>query len=326
MLWFLLAIPPLSLFYIEWQKQRLQFASTYSQLGFTGQAMALRPGMRRHVPPALFLFSLTVLIFALARPQTIVNLPRVEGTVILAFDVSGSMAADDLKPTRMEAAKAAALSFVQRQPSSVQIGVVAFSTSAFAVQALTNDQEAILAAINRLTPELGTSLGEGILAGLNAIAVDYGQAPSGDSGASPLPTPTPLPSGVYTSAVILLLSDGENTAPPDPLIAAQVAAERGVRIYTIGIGSTAGTILHVNDFTVHTRLDEGTLQQLSQITGGNYYRAENEQDLRMIYENLTPRLVAKPEKIEVTSVLAGASIFILLIGGIFSLVWFGRLP
>ena len=133
--------------------------------------------MRRHIPPALFLAGLTILIVALARPQTVVSLPRVEGTVILAFDVSGSMAADDMKPTRMEAAKAAARDFVQRQPPSVQIGVVAFSDNGFSVQVPTNDQDAILAAINRLTPQRGTSLANGIRASLNAIAVgSRGQA------------------------------------------------------------------------------------------------------------------------------------------------------
>ena len=145
-------------------------AASYGSLGLVQEAAGRQLGARRHIPPALFLAGLTILMVALARPQTVVSLPRVEGTVILAFDVSGSMAAEDLKPTRMEAAKAAARDFVQRQPRSVQIGVVAFSDSGFAVQAPTNDQEAILAAINRLTPQRGTSLGQGILASLNTIA------------------------------------------------------------------------------------------------------------------------------------------------------------
>src|SRR3990172_7727655 len=158
-----------------------------------------------------------------ARPQTVVSLPRIEGTVILAFDVSGSMAADDMKPTRMEAAKAAARGFVQRQPASVQIGVVAFSDNGFAVQAPTNDQEAILASINRLTPQRGTSLANGILASLNTIAAGAGAPLQLSSNRSPTPTPTPVPKGAYTSAVIVLLTDGENTVSPDPLAAAPAA-------------------------------------------------------------------------------------------------------
>jgi Ca-activated chloride channel family protein len=135
-----------------------------------------------------------------------------------------------------------------------------------------------------------------------------------------------VPEGTYTSASIVLLTDGENTAPPDPFEAAQAAADRGVRIYTIGIGSAAGTILHVNGFTVHTQLDEATLQQISQITGGAYYNAEDEEDLRKIYADLAPQLVVKSEKMEITSILAGVSILILLVGSAFSLLWFSRLP
>jgi Ca-activated chloride channel family protein len=274
------------------------------------------------------LAGLTILIIALARPQTVVSLPRVEGTVILAFDVSGSMAAEDMDPNRMEAAKAAARAFVQRQPSTVQIGVVAFSDSGFAVQAPTNDIEVILASINRMAPQRGTSLAHGIIASLNTIAKDMGQdSPSGSElSPQPTPTPTPVPQGTYTSAIIVLLTDGENTAPPDPFEAAQTSADRGVRIYTVGIGSAAGATLNVEGFAVHSRLDEATLQQISQISGGDYYNAENEEELRAIYENISPQLVIKPEKMEVTSILAGASILILLIGGTFSLLWFSRLP
>jgi Ca-activated chloride channel family protein len=267
-----------------------------------------------------------MLLLALARPQTVINLPRIEGTVILGFDVSGSMAADDLQPTRMEAAKTAAREFVQHQPASVLIGIVAFSDGGFTVQKPTNDQDAIMATINRLTPQRGTSLGQGILTALNTIAAESAPAPPPDGALTPAPTPTPVPKGTYTPAVIVLLTDGENNQDPDPLAAAQAAAERGVRIYTVGIGSAAGTTLHVDGFTVHTQLDEPLLRQISQLTDGMYYNAENEEDLRAIYQNLDLRLVVKPEKMEVTSIFAGASILILLIGGTFSLVWFSRVP
>ncbi len=336
MLILLLLIPPVIALYLRMQRRRRRLAARYGSLGFAPGAMERQLGLRRHIPPALFLVGLTLLTLALARPQAVVSLPRVEGTVILAFDVSGSMAADDMKPTRMEAAKAAVRDFVQRQPPSVQIGVVAFSDSGFAVQAPTNDQATILASINRLTPTRGTSLAQGILASLNTIAASAEQRISGDTSgepphlsdltALPTPTPTPVPAGTHVPAVIILLSDGENTVSPDPLAAAQAAADRGVRIYTVGVGSAAGAILHVEGFTIHTQLDEAMLQQISQFTGGAYYNAENEQDLRTIYEYLDPQLVIKPEKMEVTSIFAGVSILVLLIGGAFSLLWFSRLP
>ena len=320
-------VPLFVLAYIRMQQRRQRIAERYGSLGLM-PAAGRRLGVRRHIPPALFLVALTILIVALARPQAVVSLPRLEGTVILTFDVSGSMAADDLKPTRMEAAKAAARAFVQRQPSTVQIGVVSFSDAGFATHAPTNDQNAILAAINRLTPQRGTSLARGIEASLTVIAAGSGQAPpgSGNSTLPPGPTPAVVPPGTYTSATIVLLTDGENNAPPDPLAAAQAAADRDVRIYTVGVGSTAGATLHIDGFTVRSRLDEATLQRISQITGGAYYNAANEQHLHTIYDNLDTQLVIEPQKTEVTSLFAGASILVLMIGGTLSLLWFGRLP
>lgn len=328
MLVLLLLIPLFVGQYVRIQQRRQRLATSYGGLGFLREAAGRGPGLRRHIPPALFLLSLTILLVALARPQATVSLPRVEGTVILAFDVSGSMAADDWAPTRMEAAKAAVQDFVELQPPSVLIGVVAFSDNGFAVQTPTNDREAVIAAINRLTPQRGTSLGNGILASLNAIAANTEPAPRLLSNLTPAPTatPTPVPQGTYSPAVIVLLSDGENNESPDPLAAAQAAADRGVRIYTVGVGSAAGTTLHVDGFTVHTRLDEATLQQISLLTDGAYYNAESRQDLQAIYENLDPQLVVKPEDIEITSIFAGAGILVLLIGGAFSLQWFNRLP
>ena len=322
----LLLIPLFGGLYLTMQGRRRRLAARYGGFGLAQAGAGRGPGLRRHLPPALFLLSLTILIVALARPQAVVSLPRVEGTLLLAFDVSGSMAADDLKPTRMEAAKAAARGFVEAQPDSIQIGIVAFSDSGFAVQAPTNDRESILASINRLTPQRGTSLANGILASLAVIAGETEPAPRLLSNLTPAPTPspTPVPQGTYSPAVIVLLTDGENNVPPNPFVAAQLAAERGVRIYTVGIGSAAGTTLAVEGFSVHTQLDEATLEQISQLTGGAYYNAETEKDLRAIYENLDPQLVIKAEKIEVTSIFAGVSLLVLLFGGLLSLVWFGR--
>ena len=195
------------------------------------------------IPAALILVGLVVMVVALARPQGVVDLPRQQGTVILAFDVSGSMGADDLKPTRMEAAKAAARAFVERQPSSVVIGVVAFSDAGLTVQAPTSDQATVLASIDRLTPTRGTSLANGITASLAAIRLAEDPPPTNyysnrSPSPEPSPAPSPVPAGSHRSAAIVLLSDGENTADPDPVGAARAAADQGVRIYTVGIGSS----------------------------------------------------------------------------------------
>lgn len=332
----LLSLPVFVLLYVQLQRRRKRIAARYGSLGLLQQTGGREIGLRRHVPSALFLVGLAILVFGLARPQAVVSVPRLEGTVILAFDVSGSMAADDIKPTRMEAAKAAARDFVQNQPSSVQIGVVAFSDSGFSVQPPTNDQDLILAAIDRLAPQRGTSLANGILVSLNTIAMRLNGGPPPqvegepshltDLTPAPTLTLTPVPRGAYVPAVMVLLTDGENNESPDPLAAAQTAADHGVRIYTVGLGSPTGTTLHINGFTVHTQLDETMLEQIAQITGGTYYNAESEQDLRKVYDELDTQLVVKPEKMEITSIFAGASILVLLIAGVFSLLWFGRLP
>jgi Ca-activated chloride channel homolog len=288
-----------------------------------------RKRIRASLPGVLFVAGLAILLVALARPQASVLLPREEGTVILAFDVSESMAADDLKPTRMAAAKAATTAFVQAQPPGVVIGVVAFSDAGLSVQAPTADQGAVLSAINRLQPERGTSLGQGILASLSAIEAAENPPPIDYySSRSPAPTasPAPVPAGSDSSAVIILLTDGENTQPPDPATAAQTAANRGVRIDTVGIGSAAGTTLTVGGFKVHTQLDEATLKQVAQVTGGTYISAANAQDLTKVYTNLASRLVVKPQIIEVTALFAGGGTLLLMLGAVASLAWLGRLP
>lgn len=328
MLFTLLLIPLLVFLYLRLQQRRKRLVAAYSGVGLSTTSTLTRLGFRRHIPALFFLVGLVVLLVGLARPQTVVSLPRVEGTVILAFDVSGSMAADDMAPTRIEAAKAAARDFIDKQPPSVLIGVVAFSDSGFTVQTPTNDADQILGAINRLGPQRGTSLAQGINASLRVLAGADQQQPLQYSNLdpTPLPTPTPVPAGTYTPSVIVLLTDGENNENPDPLAAAQAAVDRGVRIYTIGIGSPQGTTLHINGFTVHTQLDEAMLQQIAGMTNGTYYNAQTSQDLLKIYDNLDPELVIKPEQMEVTSIFAGASTLLLILGGLASLLWLGRWP
>lgn len=328
LLWSLLAIPLFILLYLRMQQRRAQYAVRYGSLGLVQQSNGRGVGVRRHVPALFFLAGLTILFLALGRPQMVIGLPKVEGIVILAFDVSGSMMANDFEPTRMEAAKVVAKDFVARQPTTVRVGIVAFSDSGFSVQLPTNDQAAILASIDRLQPQRGTSLANGIIVSLNTIANVTGQQPIigfEESGSSAIP-PAPAPVSADNSAVIVLLTDGENNMDPDPLIAAQFAADRGVPIHTIAVGSVEGTTLEVNGFTVHTKVDEATLQQISEITDGLYFNAETEEDLQTIYENIEPQFRINNEETEVTAVFAGLSILILLIGGMLSLFWFSHVP
>lgn len=326
MLLSLLLVPVFVLIYLGVQRRRQRIVEAMGSLGLVQDSSGRRIGRRRHIPPMLFLAGLTILLVALARPHAVVALPGLESTVILSFDVSGSMSATDIEPTRMEAAKAAARDFVQRQPSNVQIGVVAFSDGGISVQAPTNDQETILTAIDRLAPQRGTSVGSGILASLNAIALHRGEIPVTGDSLTPAPTPTPVPPGTFIPAAIVLLSDGENTTNPDPFEAALTAAQQGVRVYTIGVGSAAGTTLTVNEFTVFTQLNEPALQQIAAMTDGVYFNAQSAEDLHQIYDNLDARVIIKPQKTEITSIFTGISIALMLLGGAFSLVWFSRLP
>ena len=293
-----------------------------------------RMGIRHRIPAVMAMAGLTLMALAMSRPQAVVPLPRTEGTVILAFDISASMSATDLTPTRMDAAKAAAKDFVSRQPASVTIGIVAFSDSGVSVQAPVTDRDTILAAIDRLSPEKGTSVAQGIQASLNAIAVaeagyagnDFYSNATAAPAASPTATPTPVPSGTHAPAVIVLLSDGENNENPDPTAAAQAAANLGVRIYTVGIGSAAGTTITVGGVKEFTQLDEATLQKISTTTGGTYFNATDTAQLQSIYDNLDVTFVVQPQLTEITSILAGLSILLLIAGTLTSLLWLGRLP
>jgi Ca-activated chloride channel homolog len=227
----------------------------------------------------------------------------------------------------MEAAKAAASQFVTNQPSGVSIGVVTFSDGGISVQPPTNDHEKTLETISRLVPHRGTSVANGILVALNTIAIDAGDPPilkTSSTGAPQQPDATPQ--GWYPSAVIVLLSDGENNQQPDPMKAADLAADLGVRVYTVGIGSTAGSTITVEGYTVHSQLDEELLRAIADDSGGKYYNASNEDELFQIYSDLKPKLSIKKEQMEVTSLLAGIGMLTLLIGGALSLLWFGRVP
>ncbi len=358
MLWLLLLIPVLIIAYILAQRRRQKFAVRYASLSLVKEALGKGPGFRRHIPVIFFLLGLTAMIFALARPVMVVKLPSAEGTVILVMDTSGSMAADDVKPTRMDAAKEAAREFVQKEPNTVRIGVVSFSDNAFVVQAPTTDQEAVLSAINRLYPQRGTAIGRGLVSSYNSLydaapgsspnsqagsnptsgggqfgGGGFGGSPFGGNqfGASPsdsldtIPTPAPGDQPDNTS-IIILLTDGENNQGPDPADIADQIAQRGVRIYTVGIGSSEGSVLNIQGRSIRTRLDEDLLKQVAETAGGQYFNAQNETDLQNIYKNLGTKLVLKTEKTEVTAGLTGLAAALSIIGSILSLLWFNRLP
>ena len=323
----LAAIPLFVALYVAAQRRRQRMVAAIGSFGLLQAARGRPLGVRRHIPPALTLLALTLLLVGLARPQASLSLPRLEGTVVLAFDVSRSMAADDVAPTRLDAAMAAARAFVERQPASVRIGVVAFSDGGLAVQAPGNDPAAILEAIDRLQPEQGTSLGAGLRTALHTLAVNAGLAiatPSADPATQGVPAAAPPPR--IDGALIVVFSDGENTGPPDPAEVAQEAAMMGVPIHTVGVGSLEGTTLEVDGFTLSTRLDAGALEQIAEISGGASYLAETQADLSAIYDQVERQLIITPETTEITALFSGAGLLALLAGGLCSLLWFGRVP
>lgn len=331
MLWGLLLAPTLAALYILAQRRRQRYAVRYASLSLVREALGRGPGWRRHLPPALFLVGLIAMLFALARPTSVVTLPSQEGTVILTIDVSGSMRADDLKPDRLAAAKSAARAFIEKQPPGVKLGVVSFSDNAFLVQAPTTDKEAVVAAINRLTPQRGTAIGSALLISLEALFEDAGiegTAPLSPNQPTPTPapTPTPLPKGVYEPALIVLLTDGESNRGPRPLEVVEKLADRGVRVYTVGVGSVEGTVLRTAGRAMRVRLDEDTLKAIAQATDGAYFNAATESDLRAIYENLSTQLVFRKQTTEITALFTGAAAVLSLIAGALSLLWFNRLP
>lgn len=323
---FLILVPLLVLFYFQIQHRRRNFAEEFGNLGTTQGGRI--SGVRRHIPALVFLTGITILLVSLARPEATVSLPKVQGTVILTFDVSGSMAANDANPTRMEEAKALARDFVNKQPSGIAMGVVAFSDGGLTVQAPNENREVTLATIERLVPRRGTSVGNGILVALNTIAVDAGDPPiintdNLSNNNNDLPT---APQGWYPSAVVVLFSDGENNENPDPATVSDLAVDLGVRVYTVGVGTTQGTTIKVDGMNIHSQLDEETLQYIASTTGGQYYYAGDQEQLQKIYSDIKPKLSIKPEPMELTSILAGVGILVFLLGGILSLLWFGHVP
>ncbi len=315
----LLAIPVLVFAYERLDQRRSRHAASLGALGPVREGTAAPGGRRRHIPPIIFLVGVALLGLASARPQLTLPLPRLEGTAVLTFDVSASMAADDVEPSRMDAAKEVAKTLVERRPASARIGVVAFGESGLVVQPPTDDDEALQATIDRLVPQSGTSLGRGILTALSIVSPD---SDIGDGG----PVDGTASGGGFAPAVIVLLTDGENTDPPDPLEAAQAAIDRGVRVHVVGLGTTEGAVVEIDGFNLFTQLNETVLQEMALLTEGGYFPIEDLEDVTSVYEQLETEFVVESREVEITSVLGGVSALLLLAGGALSLSWFGRMP
>ena len=314
----LAAVPALVVGYRRMLRGQAQRRADLAALGLVTPTPT-RPDTARPVVPVLLGAALTLMLLALARPVASVAEPRREGTVILAFDVSTSMAAKDEEPTRLDYAKAAARSFVDKQPSSIRMGVVAFGGSALVLQQPTRDKNEALSAINRLAPQGDTDIGRGILASLGAIAGKVTTAAGGTEGGNP---ETPI--GYYGGTAIVLLTDGENTDGPDPLELADLASAAGVRIYPVGLGSTSGSVLQVDGFSIATALDEDTLKQIARTTGGTYYPAADPATLAQVYDSLELTWTSRMVPREVTSLVAALATLLLLAGAGLSVVRSGR--
>ncbi len=322
MLLWLAVVPLLVLAYVRLVvRRRSRRAERLASEGLVATPTSRR-GLRwrRHVPFALFASAIVLVCVGLARPSMSFALPQREGTVILAFDVSNSMRADDLEPTRMAAAKAAATAFVERQPSTIKIGVVAFGDSALTVLRPTNVQEEAVAAIRRLSPGGGTSLGQGLFTSLSTIAgkpllLDESALES-DAGEVDI--------GFFGSSAIVLLSDGENTSRPDPVRLAEVASSAGVPVHAIGVGTPEGTVVEVDGFNVATALDEDLLTEIADVSNGSYNRAGDAATLAQVYESIDLELKQVDEEREVTALFAAAGALLLAIGSLLSIAWFGR--
>ncbi len=330
----LVLVPALVLLYVWVQRRRRKYALRYASLSLVREAVGKGPGRRRHVPPLLLLMAVALMLVAVARPYAVIATPIQEGTVILAIDVSGSMQAQDVQPNRMEAAKAAAKTFVAKQSEHVRIGIVSFSTDASIVQAPTADKDLVIAAIDRLRPQRATAIGRGILISLDAIFADGEEEPPsakwigrGALAEPPAAAPGPKvqPGQIPVAAAsIVLLTDGQNNQYPPPLAVVDEATSRGVRVYTIGLGTAEGTVLRLGGRAVRTRLDEETLKAVALATDAQYFNATSEKELEQIYGDLSTELVLRSEKTEVSGLFAAGAAVLTIVAGALSLVWFGR--
>lgn len=341
-LWLLLGVPVLVALYVLLLRRKKRAAIRYTSVGLVREAMGPWQRYRRHVPPLLFLLAIVAGIVASARPNAVITLPSEQRTIILAMDVSLSMRARDVEPSRLEAAQAAAKAFVMEQPSDVRIGIVSFAGTASVVQTPTRNRDDLIGAIDRFELQRHTAIGSGIIVSLAALFPDDGielepflfrGASSRDGGrgvaidrpGKPERKPfKPVPPGSHPSAAIILLTDGRATTGPNPVETAKMAAERGVRIYTVGFGTAAGGEVGFEGWSIYVRFDEETLKQIAEVTRGEYYYAGSADDLRKVYQNLNSSLVLERKETEISALFIAAAAVFAIAAALLSLLWFNR--
>jgi Ca-activated chloride channel homolog len=335
---YLLGLMPLLILFYIWILRRRKPASVrFSSLSLVREALPKQSKWKRHLPFALFLLAMSSLVMAMARPVSTITVPASNATIILAIDVSRSMCSTDIEPNRLEAAKSAALEFIKLQDSDTQIGIVAFAGYAVIVQSPTTDKALLETAIKNLTTARRTAIGEGILMSLDAISeID-------DMIVSPYSSMevTPLPEGAYAPAIVILLTDGVTTTGIHPLYAAQLAVERGIRVFTIGFGTTNNTspmncsVSSMYQFSeqfggsfwggggggFRREIDEDALMAVAEMTGASYHLAESSEELRDVYENLPTHLITVTETTEIGALFVAVAALLMMFAIVFSIIW-----
>jgi len=339
-LWLLLLVPALVGLYLWLLRRKKKAALKYASLGIIREAMGPGTLWRRHLPPALFLLALTAMILAIARPSATITLPAARQTIILTMDVSGSMRAKDIEPSRFEAMQAAARKFINEAPRNTKIGIISFAGTASVVQAPTENKEDLLASIERFQLQRATAIGSGIIVSLATLLPDAGieiaSLMYGDNASRVRSLREsakkeekkefkPVPPGSNSAGAIILLSDGQRTTGPDSIEAAKMAADRGVRVFTVGLGTVNGEVVGFEGWSFRVRLDEETLKQVANLTRGEYFYAGSATDLNKVYETLNTRLILETKETEVSALVSAFAALLALVAGVLSLVWFNRI-
>lgn len=338
-LWLLLALPLLVLLYWWLTRRRKKLAVRYASLSIVKEAMGKGPGWRRHIPPFLLLLALALMLLASARPVAVVALPSNQQTIILAMDVSGSMRATDVEPNRLVAAQNAAKAFLTQLPRHVKVGVVAFAGSAQVAQLPTVNREDLVTAIDRFQLQRATATGNAIVISLATLFPEAGielqqlsadrmremGSRSLDQDPSERKEVAPVAPGSYNSAAIIMLTDGQRTTGVDPLEAAKMAADRGVRVYTVGIGTVDGETIGFEGWSMRVKLDEATLKSIAQQTAAEYFYAGTAADLQKVYQTLSSRLTIEKKETEISALLALAAAVLALMASALSVLWFNRI-
>jgi Ca-activated chloride channel homolog len=333
LLWTLAALPVLVALYWWLLRRRKKTTVRYASLSLVKNALGAGAGWRRHVPPVLMLVAFAALLLATARPTATLVLPLQQETIMLAMDVSGSMRATDVQPNRLVASQEAAKAFLKDLPRNVRVGVVSFAGTAAVVQPPTQNRDDIVAAIDRFQLQRGTAIGSGIVLSLATIFPEAGidlsqitgqRAMPPEVGDAAKPAFTPVEPGSFSSAAIILLTDGQRTTGPDPIDAAKMAAERGVKVYSVGIGTKEGETIGFEGWSMRVRLDEDTLKNVSNLTRAEYFYAGTAEDLKKVYQALGSRLVVEKKETEVTGLFAAAAALLVALSVGLSVWWFGR--